>query len=155
MCGYCVTYFLHGFSGGDLHHFLRERKAMGIFLDETLIIDWLIQLLLAIRKCHESHIIHRDVKSQNIFLQPSKMSAHQMAKDALAAEKAHASAQAQGFPLGITPEASAAALNKNTTQPPLSFTLKLGDFGISKVLNSTGELAMSVVGSVVLCCSAS
>jgi serine/threonine protein kinase len=43
-------------SGGDLHHFLRARKATGVHLEETVIIDWLIQLLLAIRRCHDRKV---------------------------------------------------------------------------------------------------
>ena len=108
--------------GGDLHQFLRARKATapGVHLEEHTIIDWLIQLLLAIRKCHEAHIIHRDIKSQNIFLVPIVL------------------------PPG---DASAAAAASAGTSEP-RFTIKLGDWGISKILNSSTELALSVVGTV-------
>ena len=78
-------------SGGDLHAHLKSRKATGRFLEETVILDWLVQLLLAIRKCHECRIIHRDIKSQNIFLVPTTISAAQREHDAaLAAEAAAA-----------------------------------------------------------------
>ena len=51
-------------AGGDLHAHLRARKAIGAYLPEEQILDWLIQLLLALRRCHETRIIHRDLKAQ-------------------------------------------------------------------------------------------
>lgn len=51
-------------AGGDLHAHLRARKAIGAYLPEDQILDWLIQLLLALRRCHDSRIIHRDLKTQ-------------------------------------------------------------------------------------------
>lgn len=121
-------------AGGDLHQFLRARKASapGVHLAETTIIDWLIQLLLAIRKCHEAHIIHRDIKSQNIFLVPIVPSPLAAADSASAASS--------------TAAGSSAAAAAATSEP--RFTIKLGDWGISKILNSSTELALSVVGTV-------
>lgn len=130
-------------AGGDLHHFLRERKQTGVYLEETVIIDWLIQLLLAIRRCHSSLILHRDLKTQNIFLVPSSFSAGQLAADAAAAASARAAATQSGFPVGTSASAASA-----TPPAPVTYSVRLGDFGISKILNSTGELAMSVVGTV-------
>jgi NIMA (never in mitosis gene a)-related kinase len=120
-------------AGGDLHAHLKERKAQGRFLPEHVIVDWLIQLLLAIRKCHESHIIHRDIKSSNIFLVPSRITAPPPPSAPAS------SAQASTATAAI--DTAAAAVDEP------SFTLKLGDFGISKLLNSTSEMAMSIVGT--------
>ena len=60
--------------------------------------DWLTQICLALKHCHDKKIIHRDLKSQNVFL-----------------------------------------TSKNY--------VKLGDFGISKVLESTIDKANTVVGT--------
>lgn len=135
--------------GGDLYHFLRARKATGVYLPETVIIDWLIQLLLAIRKCHEMNVLHRDIKTSNLFLVPSKLSAKQLARDGAAAAAAADAATKAGFPLGTNDAATAAATADDAaSMPPAAYSLKLGDFGISKVLNASNELAMSVVGTV-------
>jgi len=82
--------------GGDLAS--RIRKQDGVHFEEDVILMWFTQIALAIRFCHKNHIIHRDIKSQNIFL------------------------TSQGI-------------------------VKLGDFGIARVLNGTHELATSVVGT--------
>ncbi|KAJ9436062.1 putative serine/threonine-protein kinase nek3, partial [Diplonema papillatum] len=37
-------------------------------LKENVILDWFIQTCLAINCVHQKHILHRDVKTQNIFL---------------------------------------------------------------------------------------
>ncbi len=65
------------------------RNQLPIF-EETLVVDWLIQILLSLDMLHDRKILHRDIKTQNIFISdPDKTG---------------------------------------------EFTIKLGDFGISKVI---------------------
>ena len=66
------------------------------FFTENQILDYLIQITLALNHMHTKHILHRDIKSQNIFLTKNNM-------------------------------------------------IKLGDFGVSKTLESTFEKAKSVI----------
>jgi len=61
-------------------------------------LNWFLQLLLALEFVHRKKILHRDIKSSNIFLRSNG-------------------------------------------------TVKLGDFGISRVLENTNEAAMTVVGT--------
>lgn len=81
---------------GDLGSLIKSRK--GANFSEDQILDWFIQLSLALKHIHDRKILHRDLKTQNIFL----------TKD-----------------------------NK----------IKLGDFGIAKVLNQTMENAKTIVGT--------
>ena len=52
--------------GGDLSMKIREQE--GKFFDENTILDWFTQVCLAIKHIHDRKILHRDIKSQNIFL---------------------------------------------------------------------------------------
>jgi NIMA (never in mitosis gene a)-related kinase len=52
--------------GGDLYTKLKYRKKQ--LLNEEQIIDWFIQITLALQYMHERSILHRDLKTQNIFL---------------------------------------------------------------------------------------
>ena len=52
--------------GGDLQ--IRIRGQKGKFFNETQILDWFTQTCLAIKHIHDRKILHRDIKSQNIFL---------------------------------------------------------------------------------------
>lgn len=52
--------------GGDLYTKLKYRKKQ--LLPEEQIIDWFIQITLALQYMHERSILHRDLKTQNIFL---------------------------------------------------------------------------------------
>jgi serine/threonine protein kinase len=68
------------------------------FFSENQILEWFVQLCLALKHIHDRKIVHRDLKSQNVFL---------------------------------------TAMN----------TIKLGDFGISKILKNTHQLLSSFVGT--------
>ena len=83
--------------GGDLHTKISSLKNQ--LFDEDQIINWFVQLCLGIKHIHDRKILHRDIKTQNIFL------------------------------------------NRQAT------IVKVGDFGISKVMNSTVELARTCIGT--------
>lgn len=81
---------------GDLYKKINSQR--GIQLPEEQVLDYFVQICLAIKHVHDRKILHRDLKSQNIFLTKS----------------------------GI---------------------VKLGDFGIARVLHSTVELARTAIGT--------
>jgi serine/threonine protein kinase len=54
--------------GGDLYQHTKPVRKGGPLVEEDKIWDWLVQLLLALSYCHSKKILHRDVKTQNIFL---------------------------------------------------------------------------------------
>ena len=82
--------------GGDLQKRIQDQN--GRFFNQDLILDWFTQICLAMKHVHDRKILHRDLKSQNIFLTRG----------------------------GV---------------------IKLGDFGIARVLNSTRDNARSQVGT--------
>lgn len=82
--------------GGDLQSKIKERN--GRPLPEDQVIDWFVQICLAIKHVHDRKILHRDLKSQNIFLTRTGR-------------------------------------------------VKLGDFGIAKVLSATVDNAKTMVGT--------
>ena len=85
-------------AGGDLSALIAKRKASDALWPEDVVLDWFVQLALALQYCHTRRILHRDIKSNNVFLSRS-------------------------------------------------MKVRLGDFGIARVLSSTSELAQSVVGT--------
>jgi NIMA (never in mitosis gene a)-related kinase len=82
--------------GGDLANKLTARR--GQLLPEQQVVDWFVQLCLAMKHVHDRKILHRDLKTQNIFLTKNNM-------------------------------------------------IKLGDFGIAKVLKNTRDLAKTQIGT--------
>ncbi|XP_066554004.1 serine/threonine-protein kinase Nek4 isoform X2 [Amia ocellicauda] len=63
----CQLYIAMGFcEGGDLYHRLKEQK--GKLLTERQVVEWFVQIAMALQYLHENHILHRDLKTQNIFL---------------------------------------------------------------------------------------
>ncbi|CAG5114726.1 unnamed protein product [Candidula unifasciata] len=83
--------------GGDLDQKIKERKHDEEFFDEKTILDWTVQLLLAAEYMHSRRVLHRDLKTRNIFIQNNKM--------------------------------------------------KLGDFGISRILMGTTDMASTFTGT--------
>ncbi|KAK2862324.1 hypothetical protein Q5P01_001857 [Channa striata] len=63
----CQLYIVMGFCEcGDLYHRLKQQK--GELLPERQVVEWFVQIAMALQYLHERNILHRDLKTQNIFL---------------------------------------------------------------------------------------
>ena len=85
-------------NGGDLFSKIREQQLKNKLFSETQILDWLTQICLGLKYIHNNKILHRDIKSKNIFLTKNGL-------------------------------------------------VKIGDFGISKCLSSSVEVAKTFIGT--------
>ncbi len=48
--------------GGDLHTRIQAQR--GILFNEDQILDWFVQITLALKHVHDRKVLHRDIKSQ-------------------------------------------------------------------------------------------
>ncbi|KAG9391702.1 Nek1 Ser/Thr kinase-like [Carpediemonas membranifera] len=85
---------------GDLYAAIQQQKRRGVgsYFSEDQVLDWFVQICLALKHVHDRKILHRDLKTQNIFLTKGNI-------------------------------------------------VKLGDFGIAKVLKDTMECARTAIGT--------
>ncbi|CAE8657634.1 unnamed protein product [Polarella glacialis] len=86
---------------GDLRKAIKEKAKAGEHFAEEQITTWFVQLCLALQYIHSEKVLHRDLKTSNIFLH----------------------------------------------EGPCGTVIKLGDFGISRVLEGTAEAAVTIVGT--------
>jgi NIMA (never in mitosis gene a)-related kinase len=82
--------------GGDLAKLITDQK--GRYFSESQIMDWFTQICLGIKHVHDRKILHRDIKSQNVFVTKQNI-------------------------------------------------IKIGDFGIARVLRHTVDVSRSMVGT--------
>ncbi|XP_034146436.1 serine/threonine-protein kinase nekl-2-like isoform X2 [Esox lucius] len=54
--------------GGDLSQKIRERRKTGTPFSEEQIMDWLVEICMALKCVHDKNLLHRDLRPQNIFL---------------------------------------------------------------------------------------
>lgn len=83
---------------GDLAFHVKKHRAKNEYYTEPEIMNWFVQMCLSLEYIHGRKVLHRDIKSSNVFLTRSN-------------------------------------------------TIKLGDFGISKVLENTNDHAITVQGT--------
>ncbi|XP_035228958.1 serine/threonine-protein kinase Nek4-like isoform X1 [Stegodyphus dumicola] len=81
---------------GDLYTCIKNRN--GVYYEEKQIIHWFVQICMALKYLHDKNVLHRDLKTQNIFLTRNEL-------------------------------------------------IKIGDLGIARVLNSTHEMATTLIGT--------
>lgn len=62
----CIV--MHYCKYGDLAKILKVRREQRQLLDEAQILKWFVQVALALKHIHENQIIHRDLKTENLFL---------------------------------------------------------------------------------------
>ncbi|XP_046329462.2 serine/threonine-protein kinase Nek1-like isoform X4 [Haliotis rufescens] len=62
----CLFIVMDFCSGGDLYGRINSQR--GMLFTEDQIMNWFVQTCLAIKHIHDRKILHRDIKSQNIFL---------------------------------------------------------------------------------------
>ncbi|KAM4053948.1 serine/threonine-protein kinase Nek1 isoform 2-T2 [Anomaloglossus baeobatrachus] len=65
----CLYIVMDYCEGGDLFKRINAQKE--VLFSEDQILDWFAQLCLALKHVHDRKILHRDIKSQNIFLTKS------------------------------------------------------------------------------------
>ena len=115
----CLCIVMDYADGGDLYTKIANQKKIGrgksscpsgqliltsflsvraVCYSEDQILDWFVQMALAIKHIHDRKILHRDLKTQNIFM----------------------------------------------TQ---SGSIKIGDFGIARVLQHTYDCAQTAIGT--------
>ncbi|CAD7951799.1 unnamed protein product [Amoebophrya sp. A25] len=111
---------------GDLYTYLQKRKnqPMQTAAEEVTILEWLIQIVTAVQFLHARSILHRDLKSQNIFLHTGP-----------------------GPPAQSSSTSSAHNSRADHGTSASTRLIKLGDFGIAKVLDSTVDLAKTQIGT--------
>ena len=89
--------------GGDLAKVLRDQK--GSFFNESQILDWFTQICLAMKHVHDRKILHRDLKSQNIFV--TKANIIKLGDFGIARELSHTNQKVKtmvGTPYYLSPE---------------------------------------------------
>lgn len=78
ICGYEESFTIHNgeilcivmemVGGGDLLSKIRTCKDQGLEITEKTIWKYICQILVGLKKLHRLKIIHRDIKSANLFL---------------------------------------------------------------------------------------
>lgn len=66
---------------GDLQNLIKKAKSKNVAgLQENVIWNVMLQIMLGLHYLHRKHILHRDLKSANVFLMKDESRAHYLVK---------------------------------------------------------------------------
>ncbi|XP_021245033.1 serine/threonine-protein kinase Nek11 isoform X3 [Numida meleagris] len=91
--------------GGDLDYKIQEYKESGKIFTQRQIIEWFIQLLLGVNYMHERRILHRDLKTKNIFLKNNLLKIGDFGVSCLLMGSCDLATTFTGTPYYMSPEA--------------------------------------------------
>ena len=66
--GNAIALVMEYCEGGDVRNVIRKQARLGMHLHESQVMSWLGQILEGLSYMHERRIIHRDLKTSNLFL---------------------------------------------------------------------------------------
>ncbi|OXB65932.1 hypothetical protein ASZ78_002680 [Callipepla squamata] len=114
--------------GGDLDYKIQEYKESGKLFTQRQIIEWFIQLLLGVNYMHERRILHRDLKTKNVFLKNNLLKIGDFGVSCLLMGSCDLATTFTGTPYYMSPEvlkhqgyntkSDICMLNKNPSQRP-------------------------------------
>ena len=64
----CLCIVMDYCEGGDMFNKIAKQKEIGTLFPESQILTWFVQMAMALQHVHDRKILHRDLKTQNIFL---------------------------------------------------------------------------------------
>ncbi|WAR27827.1 NEK1-like protein [Mya arenaria] len=67
----CLHIVMEYANGGDLGQRISERQKIGHLFRKETVLDWFVQICLALEYIHSKRFLHRDLKPQNVFLTTS------------------------------------------------------------------------------------
>ena len=70
---YVLDIIMEYAGGGSLFLEIEEKRKKKKYFKETEILNWFSQLCVGLKKIHDKNIVHRDIKSNNIFLSNSRI----------------------------------------------------------------------------------
>ena len=91
-------------------------------IKESITWNIILQVILGLNYLHNNRVLHRDLKSANIFLHKENLS----------------------YTTDTTPASNNDTSNINNKS---YFSIKIGDLGVSKLLESTTAFAQTIVGT--------
>ncbi|KAK3541232.1 hypothetical protein QTP86_016835, partial [Hemibagrus guttatus] len=97
--GLCVS------QDGDLECTLERLRASGEAVCESQVSEWLVQLLLGLDYMHQRRILHRDLKTKNVFLKKNMVKIGDLGVSCLLMGSCDLATTLTGTPYYMSPEA--------------------------------------------------